>query len=71
MVNNAQLLIDSEAAQLVRMTPRYLNRLARAGEVPHVLLPDGEIRFAQSDLEQWIADHKRGPGIKADTGGSS
>jgi hypothetical protein len=53
------LLTDGEAATLLRMLPTRLAKLARAGGVPHVLLPDGELRFDRADLERWIADHKR------------
>ena len=49
-----QLLTRSEAAELLRMTPTRVARLARAQRIPHVPLPDGEIRFVAEDLWDWI-----------------
>lgn len=53
------LLTDVEAANLLRILRTRLVRLARRGEVPHVLLPDGEIRFRRQDLVQWVATYTR------------
>jgi len=53
------LLTTAEAAQLLRMLPARLARLAKAGKVPTVLLPDGELRFDVGDLRGWIEQHKR------------
>jgi excisionase family DNA binding protein len=53
------LLTDSEAATLLRILRTRLLRLARRGEVPHVLLPDGEIRFRRADLVAWVANYCR------------
>lgn len=53
------LLNDSEAAERLRMLPGRLVRLARKGLVPHVLLPDGELRFDPRDLDAWVEAHKR------------
>jgi excisionase family DNA binding protein len=44
------LLTDYETAEQLRISRNKLLRLARAGKVPHVLLPDGEFRFRRSDL---------------------
>ena len=44
------LLTDGEAARLLRMLPVRLNRLAKKGVIPCVILPDGEIRFDEQDL---------------------
>jgi len=52
------LLTDVEAARKVRMTTSRLIRLARAGDVPCVRLPDGELRFDPQDLAGWIGQHK-------------
>jgi len=52
------LLSDDEAAKVLRMLPSRLKRLARAGQVPHILLPDGEIRFDAGDLAAWIQHHR-------------
>lgn len=47
------------------ITPRELDRqlsypqgrsvrLARTGQIPHVLLPDGEIRFSAIEIATWL-----------------
>jgi hypothetical protein len=51
------ILHDFEAARLVKMTTRRLVRLAKAGKAPSVRLPDGEIRFRESDLLEWVDRH--------------
>ena len=28
--------------------------MARSGKLPHLLLPDGQIRFDQGDIENWL-----------------
>ena len=53
------LLTDTEAARLLRILRSRLVRLARAGQVPHVLLPDGEFRFRREDLVAWVASYSR------------
>jgi excisionase family DNA binding protein len=53
------LLDASEAAILLRMGNAKVLRLAKAGGIPCVVLPDGEYRFDRSDLASWIAAHKR------------
>jgi excisionase family DNA binding protein len=53
------LLTDSEAAELLRILRTRLVKLARRGIVPHVLLPDGEIRFSRSDLVEWVDRYRQ------------
>ena len=53
------LLTTAEAAQLLRMLPARLVRFAKAGKLPTVLLPDGELRFDAADLRGWIEQYKR------------
>lgn len=53
------LLTTAEAAQVLRMLPARLARLAKAGKLPTVMLPDGEIRFDRGDLRIWIDQHKQ------------
>ena len=53
------LLTDSEAADILRMTPRQVARLAKRGELPSINLPGGEIRFDLDDLWAWDEFHKR------------
>ena len=55
-----QLLITGfEAALMLGMSRTRLVRIARRGEVPHVVLPDGEIRFRRADLVEWVASYRR------------
>lgn len=56
-----RLLTDGEAANRLRILPTRLVRMAKAGQIPHVALPDGEIRFDEGDLSRWV-DRYRRPG---------
>jgi excisionase family DNA binding protein len=53
------LLTDSEAADILRLTPRQVARLAKRGELPSVQLPGGEVRYDLDDLRAWVESHKR------------
>lgn len=53
------LLTDDEAADLVRLTPRQVVRLARRGELPCVRLPGDELRFDPAELSRWIDAHRQ------------
>ena len=35
-------------------------KLVHAGQIPHVALPDGEIRFDEKDVYEWLERCKRG-----------
>lgn len=35
-------------------------KLVRACQIPHVVLPDGEIRFDETDVYEWLERRKRG-----------
>lgn len=59
MSSHAHLLTDSEAAEMLRMIPARVVRLTRAGEIPYVALPDGELRYDPADLWEWACAHKR------------
>lgn len=61
------LLTDTEASDAVRMLRARLVRLARAGKVPCVLLPDGEVRFRRADLENWVAQHEQPANLQSAT----
>ena len=62
METQSRLLTDGEAAELLCMIPARLVRLAKAGKVPCVVLPDGELRFDSRDLWAWVAEHKQAVG---------
>ena len=55
----AIVLTVDEAAEILRMTPRRLTRMANRGDVPRVDLGDGELRFDRGDLEAWAASRKQ------------
>ena len=52
-------LTNHEAGALLRMIPARVLRLAKAGEISHVMLPDGELRFDECDLWQWVESRKQ------------
>jgi hypothetical protein len=53
------LLDETEAGRLLGMLSKRVKRLARQGIIPHVVLPDQEIRFDADDLWQWVEQFKR------------
>ena len=44
------LLTSSEVDAILRYRPGRARRLAKAGQLPSVVLPDGEIRFREADI---------------------
>jgi excisionase family DNA binding protein len=54
-----RLITDSEAAELLALTPRQVARLAKRGELPSVKLPGEETRYDPDDIRQWVESHKR------------
>ena len=46
------LLTPAEVDALLRYRAGRSARLARGGKLPHVLLPDGSIRFRYADIER-------------------
>ena len=59
-MQHSPLLIDAhEAGRLLDMPPARVTRLAKRGELPSVVLPDGEYRYLASDLEKWIKEFRR------------
>jgi predicted DNA-binding transcriptional regulator AlpA len=59
MDTTQRLLTDSEAADILQMPSARLARFAKENEVPHLRLPDGEIRFDLDDLRQWVETLKQ------------
>ncbi len=49
--NEETLLLPGEAARLIHVTTRTLQRMAIRGEVSAVTLPSGHRRYRLSDLE--------------------
>ena len=58
MIENERLLTAGEAADILQMSPAKVSRFAKRNEIPHVRLPDDEIRFVEADLWRWIDTHK-------------
>ena len=56
---NKILLDVLDAATMLSMSTRQVRALVRAGELPHVVFPNGEIRFDPADLSQCVESMKR------------
>lgn len=54
-----QLLTDSEASEILRISVRQLIHFARRGMLPAIRLPDDELRFDPIDIEAWIQSRKQ------------
>jgi hypothetical protein len=50
----------ADAGRLLLLGPRRIRAMVRSGELPHIALPDGEVRFIEADLLAWIESRKRG-----------
>ena len=48
----SELLTPREVDLIFRYPPGRTTRLAKAGKIEHIVLPDGEIRIAQSTVER-------------------
>jgi predicted site-specific integrase-resolvase len=46
-----ELLTSREVDRLFRYSSGKAVRLAKAGRLPHIILPDGSIRFREKDIE--------------------
>ena len=55
-----QLLTSREVDRLFRYSAGRAVRLAKAGLIPHIVLPDGEIRFDEAELETLLKRHPQG-----------
>jgi excisionase family DNA binding protein len=53
------LITDSEAAEILRLTPRQVAKLAKKGILPSVKLPGDEIRFDPDDIRRWVETLKQ------------
>ncbi len=50
-----KLLTEHDAAQILRLSSRRISRLIRAGNfAPHIVWPNGEFRFVESDFWDWV-----------------
>ncbi|MBN2131778.1 MAG: hypothetical protein JW741_19920 [Sedimentisphaerales bacterium] len=55
----SNLLTPHDVDQLLRYPNGRSARLAREGKLPCIILPDGEVRFDQDQIEQTLAAHAR------------
>lgn len=55
------LLAECDAADILGITTRSLARLTRDRSIPHVRLPDGQIRYSARALSEWIRQHEVTP----------
>jgi hypothetical protein len=66
MVGEMKLLTPLEVDGILRYPKGKSQRLARRGRLPHVTLPDGSIRFRDSDISKLIGAKDESPtGITA------
>jgi len=54
------LLKPAEVDFLLRYPAGRATRLAKRGQLPHIVLPDGSIRFREVEIEQLLAQRKEG-----------
>jgi hypothetical protein len=54
-----QFLKPSELDSRLRYPSGRSLRLARRGLIPHIKLPDGEIRFDPDAVDRWLREHTR------------
>jgi predicted site-specific integrase-resolvase len=55
-----ELLKPDEVSLLLNWQERRLLRLAKTGRIPHIVLPDGQIRFEQVEIDRLIEQGRRG-----------
>jgi excisionase family DNA binding protein len=54
------LLTADEAARLLHIPRSTVYELVRSRGLPHVRIGERGMRFARSDLEDWVAEHTYG-----------
>jgi len=59
MGSTSPLLTIFDAACVLRLPARRVKKLAKAGELPAVILPGDEVRFDEAELRAWIQNRKR------------
>ena len=53
------LLTRDEAADILKLSPQQVLRLANKGQLPSVRLPNKEVRFDPDDIRQWVETLKQ------------
>lgn len=54
-----ELLKPVEVSLLLRWQQRQLMRLVKLNQIPHVVLPNGEIRFEKAEIDKLIEQGRR------------
>jgi predicted site-specific integrase-resolvase len=54
-----ELLKPVEVGLMLRYPELSIIRLAKKGQIPHIILPGGEIRFEKSEIERLIEQGRR------------
>jgi excisionase family DNA binding protein len=54
-----RLITDSEVGELLRLSSRQVEKLAKRGEIPSIRLPDNEIRFDPDEIRRYIESRKQ------------
>lgn len=49
-----RLLTAREVERMLRYSPGRATRLAKAGKLPYLILPDGEVRFNKTEIERLL-----------------
>lgn len=59
-MNTQQTLLDVyDAARILLLSVHRVRALVRKNQLPHIALPDGEIRFDAADLSRFVESHKQ------------
>jgi len=67
MEDTRPILIDCNVAgRLLDMLPARVTRLAKRGDLPCVILPDGEVRYSEDDLRSWVEEHRHPAIVKTE-----
>lgn len=62
MLGMQRLVLPRELDLILRYPKGRCLKLAKAGKLPHIKLPDGEIRFDLNQIDQIIAPAQASPG---------
>jgi hypothetical protein len=55
-----ELLTPHDVASWLHTTSKFVLGLVRRGEIPHLLLPNGDILFERADLADWVRSFRAG-----------
>jgi excisionase family DNA binding protein len=71
-----RLLTARAVADLLDVTPATVLRWTRAGELPAVRLPSGQVRYREDELDDWLSLRATSPAtlrvtVPATPGGTS